>query len=84
MVAQESSDKMDEKSAKEVFNSTQDCLRLLNSMLTKTERSVSKAEYEQLRLATANAMASIIDICEFHIYADHPDLRPYTVDRKQD
>ena len=75
---------MDEKSAKDVFNSAQDCLRLLNSMLVEAERSISIAEFSRLRLTTANAMASIIDICEFHIYADYPYLRPYTDEKKLD
>jgi hypothetical protein len=58
---------MKEDSAKEVFDCTQHCLRLLNAMLTDAEQRIPAKEYAQLRLTTATAMASIIDICEFHI-----------------
>lgn len=84
IVVHESNNNMDENSAKEVFNSAQNCLRLLNGMLTDAEERIPKEEFAQLRLTTANAMASIIDICEFHVYSDHPNLRPYSIDKKQD
>jgi hypothetical protein len=71
---------MNYDTAKLIFDCAQDCVSRLNSMLKRAQSDLPDAEFKRLKLSVAQAMGSLVDVCESNVYLQHPSLRPYNVD----
>ncbi|WP_137973260.1 hypothetical protein [Pseudomonas sp. F(2018)] len=68
---------MDIEAAKEIQNSTQRCIRELNSMLLQAKSNLSPDEFENLKLMSAQIMGHLVELEHVCIYAEYPALKPY-------
>ena len=63
--------------AKKIFDCSQRCMSELNEMLRDVQKDISSEEFGRLKLSVAQSLGSLVDLCEEHVYADHPEIRPY-------
>ena len=68
---------MNIEAAKEIQNSTQLCIRELNSMLSQAKPNLSADEFENLKLMSAQIMGHLVELEHVYIYTKHPTLKPY-------
>lgn len=73
---------MQEDSAKKIFDTSQECISSLNKMLLELSAALDSDELLELRVSVAQAMGSLVDICEKHVYSNFEAMRPYTVVKK--
>ena len=66
--------------AKKIFGSSQHCISKLNEMLFSVQNELTDKEFKELRTSVSQAMGRLIDICEIHVYTEHPELKPYETD----
>lgn len=71
---------MNYSTAKLIFDCAQDCVSRLNTMLKRAQSELPDKDFKRLKLSVAQAMGSLVDICESHVYNEHPSLRPYNID----
>lgn len=68
---------MKKEDAENIQTVTQGCIRELNMLLRIYEQVIDEAEFKILKSDIAQAMGRIIDIEEFSVYKDYPELRSY-------
>lgn len=70
---------MNEKSAKLIFNATQECITTLGKLLRDIKESTSEEEFLELKIHIAQSMGGLVDICEHFVYNHHESMRPYAL-----
>ena len=70
---------MKKSEAEDIQTVTQGCIRELNMLLRVSRSTLDEDEFGTLKSNVAQAMAKLIDIEEFSVYNQYPELRPYDI-----
>ena len=68
---------MSKEDAENIQTVTQGCIRELGMLMQLSKSRMSENEFNEFKSNVAQAMGRLIDIEEFHVYKNHPELRPY-------
>ena len=52
-------------------------IRELNTLLRIYQSTMDESEFKTLKSNVAQAMGRLIDVEEFSVYSEYPELRPY-------
>ena len=74
---------MNKQDAENIQTVTQGCIGELNMLLKASQSSIDESEFKTLKSNIAQAMGMLIDVEEFSVYNEYPELRPYKLKGKE-
>ena len=73
---------MNRQDAENIQAVIQGCIKELNVLLKASQHSIDKSEFKTLKSNVAQAMGMLIDVEEFSVYNEYPELRPFQLKGK--
>ena len=70
---------MDKEVAENIQITTQGCIRELTMLMHISKLQTSEEEFSSLKSNIVQVMGRLIDIEEFNVYKEYPELRPYSL-----